>query len=183
MSSAPQFDNTNIRRRNPIRRNNKFFGNEDFNFISDIAKEYIECQANQSVVLYAVDLNKTVVNDTYKEATPDAIRFKAPIELPVVFEIDDAELKTYNTKQLHTYYVNIGKLTFGVLISTLEDYGCDIKRGDYIGIQVAPEEMYYWTVADDGKIGSYSNGNTLYGTKPYMRIITCAPVDRNEMNG
>ena len=178
-----QFDNTNMRRRTPIRRNNKFFGKEDFNFVSEIAKEYIECQANQSVVLYEVDLDSTSVNDIYKEAAPNAIRFKQPIEIPVVYKIDDTELKTYNTKQLHGYYVNAGKLTFGVLISTLEDYGCDIKRGDYIGIQVAPEEIYYWTVADDGKVASMSNSNTLYGTVPFMRTITCAPVDRNEMNG
>lgn len=178
-----QFDNTNIRKRNPVRRNNMFFGKEDFDFHMRIAKEYIENEANQTVILYEVDLNKTSVNDMYKEATVDAIRFKQPVEIPVVFEISDTELKSYDNKQRHGYYVNLGKLTFGVLISTLEDYECDIKRGDYIGIQLDKENIGYWVVSDDGKVGSYSNSNTLYGTVPYMRKITCVPIDKNEMNG
>ena len=65
----------------------------------------------------------------------------------------------------------------------LDEYGCDIKRGDYIGIQVTPERMEFWTVTDDGKVDSYANKNTLYGTRPIERIIHCAPVDANEFNG
>ena len=52
------------------------------NFLN-FAKEYIEQDANQTVILYRVDLEKTKVNDIYKEASKDAIRFLPPIELPV----------------------------------------------------------------------------------------------------
>lgn len=180
---AIQFNNTSSRRRTPIERNNKFFSKEDFDLEVEFAKEYIEEDANQTVILYEVDLTTTKVNDIYLEAEKGAVRYKPPVELPVVFTIDEAEMKSYENSQVRGRYSKIGKLTFGVLISTLDEYGCDIKRGDYIGIQVTPEHMEFWTVTDDGKVDSYANKNTLYGTRPIERIIHCAPVDANEFNG
>jgi hypothetical protein len=180
---ALQFDNTTIRRKNPIKRNNKFFGKEDYDLQINFSQEYLEQWANQTVILYQVDLSKTQVNDTYKEAKKDAIRFKPPVELTVIYEIQDAEMKTYNTQQMKGYYVKTGKLVFSVLLRTLEEMDCDINRGDYIGIQITPEHMEYFTVADDGRVGAFSNKFTMYGTVPYARTITCASVDPNEFNG
>ena len=178
------YNNDSYRRRNPITRNNKFFGNEDIDFESDVAREYLEQDANQTVILYQVDLNKTQVNDIYHEAKEGAIRFKTPIEVPVVFEIQDAELKTYNTQTMKGYYVKTGKLVFSVLIKTLDELGCDINRGDYIGVQINQEHMEYFTVSDDGRVGSMSNKFSLYGTVPWARTITCAPIsDKSEFNG
>ena len=65
---------------------------------------------------------------------------------------------------------------------TLEENECDIKRGDYIGIQVTPEHMEFFAVVDDGRI-NYANNLSYYGVKPYYRRITAAPVDKNEFNG
>lgn len=180
---ALQFDNTEIRRKNPIKRNNKFFGSEDFDLHMFWMQEYIEQHANQNVILYQVDLSKTQVNDTYVEAKKNAIRFKTPVELPVVYEIQDAEMKTYNAQQMKGYYVKTGKLVFSVLTRTLEEMECDINRGDYIGIQITPEHMEFFVVADDGRVGSMSNKFTLYGTVPYARTIVAASVDANEFNG
>lgn len=180
---AIQFNNTSMRRRNPIKRNNKFFSKEDFDLEVEFGKEYVEQDANQTVILYEVDLEKTKVSDIYQEAKKDEIRFKPPVELPVVFTIDEAEMKAYSGQQVRGRYAKIGKLTFGVFNSTLDEYGCDIKRGDYIGVQVTPEHMEFWTVTDDGKVGSFANKNSLYGTRPLYRSISCAPVDANEFNG
>lgn len=180
---AMQFDTTEIRRKNPIKRNNKFFGSEDFDQQISWAQEYLEQQANQNVILFQVDLSKTQVNDTYVEAGKDAIRFKSPVELPVIYEIQDAEMKTYNQQQMKGYYVKTGKLVFSVLLRTLEEMECDINRGDYIGIQITPEHIEYFVVADDGRVGSMSNKFTMFGTTPYARTITCASVDANEFNG
>jgi hypothetical protein len=149
----------------------------------NFAKEYIEQDANQTVILYRVDLEKTKVNDIYKEASKDAIRFLPPIELPVVYEIGDAEMKAYGTKMQKGIYSQTGKLTFSVLISTLEEYDCDISRGDYIGIQIDSTHREYFTVTDDGRVASMSNKFTMYGTKPFARKIECASVDLGEFNG
>ena len=81
---ALQFDNRTAPRKVPIKRNTKFFSGEDFDLELNFAKEYIEQDANQTVILYRVDLEKTKVNDIYKEASKDAIRFLPPIELPVI---------------------------------------------------------------------------------------------------
>jgi hypothetical protein len=178
-----QFDNTNIRRKNPVKRNNKFFSGEDINLELDFAREYMEQDANQVVILYQVDLEKTQVNDIYKESKKDSIRFKTPIEIPCVYEIQDAELKAYNTAIQKGVYAKTGKLTFSVLISTLEELECDITRGDYIGVQITPTHMEYFTVTDDGRVGAFANKNTLYGTTPWYRKVECAPIDPNEFNG
>ena len=68
-------NNTKIDRKIPIERNTKFFGGEDFDLEMHFAKEYLEQDANQTVILYRVDIDKTKVNDIYKEAEKDAIRF------------------------------------------------------------------------------------------------------------
>jgi hypothetical protein len=128
-------------------------------------------------------LEKTKVNDTYNEATKDAIRFKTPIVLPVIYEIVDAETKSYNNKIQTGYYAKTGKLTFSVLLSTLEENHCDISRGDYIGIQIDTEHREYFTVVDDGRVNMTSNKFTLYVTKPYARTIIAASVDAGEFNG
>lgn len=179
---AIQFNTNNIRRRNPIMRNSKFFGDEEFNLEMSFGQEYVEEDANQTVVLYEVDLSKTQVDDIYMEANQDAIRTKQPVEIPVVFELGEAELETYDKTRSRGFYSKTGKLTFGVFEATLKEYGCDIKRGDYIGLQVTTEHMEYFTVTNDGRI-NYDNKHTMYGTKPYYRTIECAVVDSVEFEG
>ena len=180
---ALQFNQTQNTNKVPITRNNKFFGAEDFDLEVGFATEYIEQDANQKVILYQVDLEKTKVNDTYNEASKDAIRFKTPIVLPVIYEISDAETKAYNNKIQTGYYAKTGKLTFSVLLSTLEENHCDISRGDYIGIQIDTEHREYFTVIDDGKVNMTSNKFTLFGKKPYARQIIAVSIDSNEFNG
>ena len=108
------------------------------------------------------------------------IVFKTPIELNVMYTIDKAELKTYDSKTIKGYYLKTGKLNFQILTKELEANECDIKRGDYIGIQVTPEHMEYFIVTDDGRV-NYDNKHTLWGTKPYYRSISCTVVsDVNE---
>lgn len=180
---AIQHNNADYRRRNPIKRNAKFFSKEDFDLEIDIGKEYLEQDAGQTVILYEVDLSKTKVSDIYKEAQKDAIRFKTPVEIPVVYLVDKAELKAYDTTHMKGYYAKTGILTFGVYLSTLDEFNCNIKRGDYIGVQITPEHMEYFTVTDDGLVDSYSNKKTMFGTRPFYRKISCASIDKNEFNG
>lgn len=180
---AIEFNTVKNNRKVPIKRNNKFFGGEDFDLELDFAKEYIEQDANQTIILYRVDLEKTQVNDIYKEAKKDAVRFLPPIELPVVYEIGESEMKAYGTKMQKGIYAQTGKLTFTVLLSTLEEYGCDISRGDYIGVQINTNHREYFTVTDDGRVATTSNRYSLYGTMPYARKIECASVDLGEFNG
>lgn len=180
---ALNFNNTANSKKIPIKRNNKFFSKEDFDLELEYAKEYIEGDANQTIILYRVDLNKTKVNDIYKEAKVDGIRFHTPIELPVVYEISDAEIKAYNNKHQRGIFAQTGKLVFTVLISTLEEYNCDISRGDYIGVQIDSQHREYFTVTDDGRVNSLSNKYTMFGTIPFARKIECASVDMNEFEG
>jgi len=180
---ALQFNQSKNTNRIPITRNNKFFGMEDFDLEIGFATEYLEQDANQEIILYQVDLEKTKVNDTYNEATKDAIRFKTPVVLPVIYDITDAETKAYNNKIQTGFYAKTGKLTFSVLLSTLEEHHCDISRGDYIGIQIDTDHREYFTVVDDGRVNMTSNKFTMFGTKPFARTIVAASVDKNEFNG
>jgi hypothetical protein len=173
----------NGKKKVPITRNNKFFGAEDYDLQVAFATEYLEQQANQTVILYQVDLSKTKVNDVYVEADKNAVRYKTPVEIPVIYEITDAEMKAYDNTLQKGMYAQTGKLTFSVLLSTLEEYGCDISRGDYIGVQITSDHREYFTVTDDGRVGMTANKFTMYGTKPYARTIQCASVDTNEFAG
>lgn len=175
-----KMDNSNIKRKNPINRNNLFVSENQFNFQLGMSMEYINKVLNQTIVLYEVDLVNTKNDDIYQEAKFSDIVFKTPIELNVMFRLNKGELRSYDNKSIRGYYVKVGRLEFQILEKELEENGCDIKRGDYIGLQVTPEHMEYFIVTDDGRV-NYDNKHTLWGTKPYYRSIECTVVsDVNE---
>lgn len=172
-----------MNKKNPINRNKLFFSDSDFELEIELAKEYLECDMNQTIILFEVELSKTNTNDIYHEATKKNIRFKPPVELTVKYEIMQSEMRSYEKNHNKGIYSKPGTLEFTVLNSTLEEVKRDIKRGDYIGVQITPEEIIYFTVFDDGKVNSYSNVNTLYGVKPFYRLIKCNYVDPAEFEG
>lgn len=178
-----QFDNTKMNRKNPIKRNHMFFGRDEYNVEMEFAMEYMEHDANQAVILYQVDLSNTKVNDIYKEADKDAIRYLPPVEVPCIYEIQEAELQAYDKNKMKAGYVKPGKLTFSVLLKTFDELGIDIKRGDYVGVQITPQRMEFFTVTNDGRVGMTANKNTIYGVAPYYRTIEAAYADNIEFNG
>jgi hypothetical protein len=173
-----QFNTKNVKRV-PINRNNLFYSEESFNFEGSIGKNYIEQDMNQTAILYQVDVAATNVNDVYGETQSDTVQFKTPVEFHCVYKIEQPELKAYDkTKNIGTY-MKTGKLTIGVYEETLKELGVDIKKGDYIGIQISQDSMIYFSVMNDGK-NNYDNAHTLFGVRPLYRTINCAPVDTTE---
>lgn len=174
--------NTNNSRKIPINRNNLFFSDESFLFEEDLAYEYISQDMNQTVILYEVDLERSNLNQTYFESEKNNIVFKTPVELHVIYKINDSQLKSYETNKNLGNYIKPGTLNIRVLQKTLDENNCDIKIGDYIGIQVSETHLEMYTVINDGRV-NYDNKHTIYGIKPFYRNIDCAPVDNNEFNG
>lgn len=172
-----------MNRKNPINRNRMFFSETDFDLEIEFAQDYMEQDMNQTIVLFEVDLSKTNTNDIYHEANKKNIRFKSPVELTVRYEINNAEMRSYDKTNNKGIYSKPGILDFTVLNKTLEQVERDIKRGDYVGVQITPEEMIYFCVFDDGKVANYANSNTLYGIKPFFRQVKCNYVDPSEFEG
>lgn len=171
--------NKNIPRRVPINRNNLFYSEDDFAFEREVGKNYIEQDMNQTVVLYQVDLDKTNPDALYGETQANQVAYKAPVEIHCVYEISEPELKSYDkTKNLGTY-MKTGKLTIGVYQETLDELGVDIKKGDYIGVQVSQTHMEYFTVFNDGR-NNYDNAHTLFGVEPLFRTIEGYQIDKSE---
>ena len=177
------FDTTNIKRKNPINRNNMFFSKESFDFEENLALEYMEQDMNQTVILFQVDLSKTKVNDLYKEASKSDIVFKTPVELTCIYEIEESETSSYDDKQSKSVYVKPGTLKLSVLEKTLKEMNADIKRGDFIGVVIDPERTIYFEVNNDGKALQTANSQTMYGVRPYWRSIRANYVDPVTFNG
>lgn len=176
-----QFNTKNVRRV-PINRNSLFYDAETFEFDINMGKEYIEKDMGQTVVLYQVDVHASQTDAVYGETKPNGIVFKTPVEVPCIYKIDAPELKAYNGDKNFGTYVKDGKLTINVYQATMDELGVDMKKGDYIGIQVNPSLMHYWTVINDGR-NNLDNKHTMYGTVPFYRTVMCAPVDSSEFNG
>ena len=160
-----------------------FFGRDEYNLEMEFAQEYLEHDANQTVIIYQVDLSKTKVDDIYKEADKDAIRYLPPVEVPCIYEIQEAEVQSYDKNKMKGMFAKPGKLIFSVLMENLEEMNIDPKRGDYVGIQITPEKMQFFTITNDGRVGMTANKNTIYGVAPYYRTFEAAPVDNIEFNG
>ena len=163
----------------PVSRNKMFYSEDDFVLENDIVLEYLEGDLNQTVVVYPVDREKTQINAISQSAV-NGIRFKNPIEIPCMFEIEDSELKTFDRKTSNGVYALTGNLTVIVSVKTLEKYECEINRGDYIGVYVEEGRMVYFAVTDDGKVNT-SNKNYIGAYKPGWRKITASP--QTEFNG
>ena len=173
-----QFNTKNIRRV-PINRNSLFYDAETFALEREIGKDYIEQDMGQTVVLYQVDASQTQTDAVYGESSSDEVAFKTPVEIPCTYKIEEPELKSYDkSKQLGTY-MKTGKLTIGVYQETLVELNVEIKKGDYIGVQISPEHMEFFVVNNDGK-NNYDNAHSLWGTVPLYRTIQCSPVDTSE---
>lgn len=166
----------------PIRRNNLFYGEADMNFDMKIGMEYLGQDTNMSVVLFRVDIENSNFDDVYNESGKHTIQFKTPVEITCLYEIKEAELKTYDKQKNLGAYKQYGQLEVYVYDSELQYKDVDIVAGDYIGVQTTEQDMMYWTVVNDGKV-NVANTQTMYGTRPFWRKIICAPVDENEFNG
>lgn len=176
-----QFNKNNVRRV-PINRNSLFYDAESYRLEMEMGKNYIEQDMGQRVVLYQVDAQNTQIDDVYGETRPNDIVYKVPVEIPCTYKIDQPELKAYDKDKNFGTYVKDGKLTVGVYQETLDELGVEIKKGDYIGIQVNPTLMHYWVVINDGR-SNFDNKHTMWGTVPLYRTVMCAPVDQSEFNG
>lgn len=167
----------------PISRNNLFYSKDDFDLETGIISDYLEEDTNQTVVLYEVDRVRTNMNSVYKETEKNTgIRFKPPKELPCLYEIKEAQTKSYDGKTSNAVYMVSGNLDIYILKDTLKRYKCDIKRGDYIGVLISPNTMSYFTVVSDGKINN--SNDMMVGAYGYPWLhITCAPSTESEFNG
>lgn len=173
--------NTSGTRKVPITRNNLFYSEKDFQYEMEIGRDYLEQDVNQTVVLYEVDLAKTNLDAVYNESKSNQIVFKTPVELHVLYNIEKSELSSYDKSKNLGIYIKGGKLTFGIYQFTLDELQAEIKVGDYIGVQVTPTHMEFYTVVDDGR-NNFDNQHTVFGYKNSWRSITCAYVDPNEFN-
>ena len=170
-------------RKAKIVRNTMFYSEDDYNFETEIGLDYISQDMNQTILLFQVDRTKTSTLDLYGESLgEDSIAYKEPVELNVVLSLDAAVNKTYDKTQNLARYLQVGNLIFHVYDKTLKENKVDISYGDFIGLQVTPDQMEYFVVTNDGRI-NFDNKHTMYGFKSFYRTINATPVDRNEFKG
>ena len=165
----------------PITRNNLFYSQEDYEFEMELMEDYLEEDTNQTIVVYQVDRKSTQQNDIYKDAKREVI-FKVPVEVPCLYEIQDTQLKSYDGKSQNAVYAVHGSLKVYINLNTFKKYNFDIKRGDFIGIMVEENRMYYWEVINDGKI-NISNQMILGAYKSGLRVIDATPVTDDIFKG
>ena len=163
----------------PINRLGRFYDEIDFSIDNELAREFVEGDLNFVVVLFQVDRRETQVDDVDGEAKSGEIRFKAPKELRVRINLENAENKSYSGGM--NRYLDYGTLTFHVFQDQLDELNCEINYGDYIGYPDREDNIVYFTVTNDGKIFS-DNAHTRLGYKGYYRTITCVKADANEFN-
>lgn len=178
-----QIDTTyNNVRRIPINRNNMFYSEEDYLFEMEIGKNYLEEDVNQTLILYQVDLEKTNLDVLYNESKKNAVVYKPPVEIHVIYELEESSLDSYDkTKNLGTY-IKSGKLKFGVYQSTLDELGVEINVGDYVGLTTSNDHIEYFTVTNNGR-NNFDNAHTTFGYKSAYRSCEAAQVNENEFNG
>ena len=165
----------------PITRLGKFFGGEDFDLDIGMGQEWLEGDMNFTVVLFRIDRANTQVDDVYWESNSGDIRFKAPVELKVILNLENGENKSYSPNG-NLRYQDYGNLEFTVLQKQLDEKTVEINYGDIVGYADKQNNFKYFTVFDDDTINS-DNPSTQFGYSGYFRRIKCTNVDPNIFNG
>jgi hypothetical protein len=137
----------------PITRLEKFFGQEDFALELQMGREYLNGDLNFTLVLYSVDLQKTINEASNQYINGSKIMQNEP-----------------------------GNMTFSVYHKELQELEIDIKLGDYIGYWIKENEVRYYSVIDAGT-PDYDNKHTYGGYKGFYYTYTATPVSINEFNG
>lgn len=170
-------------RKSKISRNTMFYSETDFNFETEIGENYISQDMNQTVLVFQIDRTKTTVVDLYGESVDeDSIVYKDPVEINVTYTLEEGENKSYDKAQNLGSFVQVGNFNFGVYEKTLKKNKIDIKKGDYIGLQVTEDQMEYFVVVNDGRV-NFDNKHTMNGYKPFYRTVRCVIADKNEFKG
>lgn len=170
-------------RKTPINRNNMFYSFTDLSLESEIGKNYLEEDVNQTAILYEVDLEKTNLDVNYNETKKNGVVYKTPVEIHCLYTIEQPTLQSYEKNKSLGTYVKTGKLKLGVFQATLDELGAEIKNGDFIGIQTSSSHIEYFVVTNDGR-NNFDNTHTTFGVVSTYRTIEAAPVsDETEFNG
>ena len=165
----------------PNTRLNRFYDEEDFRLELDMATDLIEGDMNFTVVLFRIDRENTQVDDVYWESNSRDVRFKAPVELKVILDLENGENKSYSPNG-NLRYQDYGTLEFTVLQKQLDEKNVEISYGDVIGYSDRENNFKYFTVFDDDTINT-DNPSTHFGYSGYFRRIKCTNVDPNVFNG
>lgn len=164
----------------PIRRLEKFFGDQDFDLELQMGREWLEGDMSFTLVLYKIDRRKTDQDDVYGESLTDQIQFHNPIEFDGYVSIEQPQNQDYGNSKLSQ--MEPGNLTVSVYQDTLERLGTDIDYGDYIGYYETEDRVRYYSVVNDGRVTS-DNKHTYGGFKPFYRTIVATPVSEDEFRG
>ena len=164
----------------PITRLEKFFGQEDFALELQMGREYLNGDLNFTLVLYSVDIQKTIKDDVYGEVINNGIQFLPPVEFKALVKINEATNQYINGSKIMQN--EPGNMTFSVYNEELRELEIDIKLGDYIGYWIKENEVRYYSVIDAGT-PDYDNKHTYGGYKSFYYTYTATPVSINEFNG
>ena len=164
----------------PITRLGKFFGGEDFALDISMGQEWLGGDMNFQIILYKVDITKTVQDDVYGEVLQDGIQFLPPVSINAYVRIEEANAQFLgNSKIIQN---EPGVMKFSVYKKDLEDLQVDIELGDYIGYWINESQARYYSVVDAG-VPDYDNKHTYGGYKSFYYTYTATPVTENEFRG
>lgn len=167
-------------RKVPITRLNKFFSEEDFSLEISMGQEWLNGDMNFTLVLYAVDQQRTVKDDVYGEVSSNGIQFKAPVEFRAMVRIEEPQNAFMGSSRI--VQNEPGNLIFSVYENELTNLDIDIKLGDYIGYWINPSEVKYYSVVNAAQ-PNYDNKHTYGGYKSFYFTYTATPVSTDEFNG
>lgn len=168
-----------IKQHLPLNRIDKFFNESEFDLEIQMGREWLEGDLNTIVVLFRIDLNKTITDDLYGESKTK--HYHTPVELRVrIDSMEEGELETRdNGVSARESQI---KMSFSVFMAELEEKNCEVSRGDMIGYNDGIKGMRYFEIfnADNRNI---SLNKTILGYKSYWRRISCILIDSDVFNG
>ncbi len=142
-----------------------FYGEDEFKYDMEMAKEYFEAENSHTVRLYRIDSVKTQKN-FYGEAEAEEKVFLPPVTLAATLSIGNTKsgymAKGGIDKQEHeSFEVNL-------FMSELEEKNVNVRKGDFFAYHDGEAERFY-------EVGSATRINTTksaFGFKPFYLTLS-----------
>jgi hypothetical protein len=144
----------------------KFYNEKDFGVDHAFLKTYMEDDNQFTVRLFRVDMVQSKTSDIYGTSYPEDKVFLAPLELPVLLNIGDAQTESWDNASIAK--ANYSSFAFRVLISELETRKININIGDFFTYNDGKEIRAFEITT----VSNISTNNTLNGFKPVDIEVT-----------
>lgn len=154
----------------------KYYSEKDFNYELNVAREFSDSDAIAKILLYRVDLVKSVSHKVYGESKASRKQFLTPIEMNTTIVIGDLTYKNIGSDGITIQTPE--SITLGIYKEEMSEKNVAINKGDFFMYYDGDKERFF----EITKVSNIATNNSTLGFKPFFITFEAVHVLRDAIN-